>query len=285
MKRLLRSLLRIALVAVLAIVALLLLFQTRLMYFPRGRDAVRLHEAAQHHAQPLEWTTSAGRQSATYIPPAGSSAGVLPARLWVVCAGNGSLSLDLMADVLPWDPAAGFLFFDYPGYGGNEGKPSPASIRESAVAALTTLAASLHSTPTALAPRLGVIGHSLGSAAALIVAGEAGAKQAILFSPFTTMTEMGRRTVGWPLCLLNLHRYDNRARLDALDAAGARVLIIHGTEDEVIPVAMGRELAARHPQSTRFIEIPAAHHNDVLTAITDQVTRWLADEASAQGKK
>jgi hypothetical protein len=40
------------------------------------------------------------------------------------------------------------------------------------------------------------------------------------------------------------------------------VLIVHGTEDEVIPVELGRALSRRFP-SARLVELPRAHHNDL----------------------
>jgi fermentation-respiration switch protein FrsA (DUF1100 family) len=41
------------------------------------------------------------------------------------------------------------------------------------------------------------------------------------------------------------------------------VVIVHGTQDEIIPVTMSRGLAARYPDLITFREIPDGHHNDV----------------------
>src|SRR5205085_1923334 len=83
------------------------------------------------------------------------------------------------------------------------------------------------------------LGHSLGAAAALSAADALSLTRVVLLAPFTSMTDMARRTVGWPLCYINRHRFDNLARLAALASRGARVHVFHGALDEVIPVALG----------------------------------------------
>ncbi len=49
------------------------------------------------------------------------------------------------------------------------------------------------------------------------------------------------------------------------------MLIIHGDADEVIPYAMGQELAAAIP-GARLITVPGGHHND-LFALRGQALR------------
>jgi hypothetical protein len=41
------------------------------------------------------------------------------------------------------------------------------------------------------------------------------------------------------------------------------VRIYHGAADEVIPVRMGRALAAAHPDWIRYEEWPGTGHNDI----------------------
>jgi pimeloyl-ACP methyl ester carboxylesterase len=125
-----------------------------------------------------------------------------------------------------------------------------------------------------------VLGHSLGAAAALMAAEDLNARRGVLISPFTSMTDMGRIVLGWPLCHLNLHRFDNRKTLRrVVTHPEARFVIFHGAEDEVIPVRMGRELAAAHPQAVTFHEIPAAHHNDILALMQARIGRSMVELA------
>ncbi|HXL76358.1 MAG TPA: alpha/beta hydrolase, partial [Burkholderiales bacterium] len=57
------------------------------------------------------------------------------------------------------------------------------------------------------------------------------------------------------------HRFDNKEK-----AAGITlpVLIIHGTEDEVVPFAMGERLANMFPHA-QLAPIQGGQHNDLLT--------------------
>src|SRR5438132_1403133 len=75
-------------------------------------------------------------------------------------------------------------------------------------------------------------------------------QRSVLVSPFTNMRDMGRRMVGWPLCLLCEHNFDNRARLAELAARAnpPRVDIFHGTNDRSIPFWMGESLASAFPR-------------------------------------
>src|SRR5690606_16161767 len=94
-----------------------------------------------------------------------------------------------------------------------------------------------------LKTRIAVYGHSLGAAAVLQYAAVEGAQRAVLIAPFTTMLAMARRKVGWPLCNLLRHPFDNEACARVLRDRGTPVLVVHGSEDRVIHVTMGRHLA------------------------------------------
>ncbi|NHW87478.1 alpha/beta hydrolase, partial [Escherichia coli] len=55
-----------------------------------------------------------------------------------------------------------------------------------------------------------------------------------------------------------------RDRFDSLTKIAriaSPVVLLHGTRDDVVPVAMGRRLAAARPGS-RWVETPEATHND-----------------------
>jgi pimeloyl-ACP methyl ester carboxylesterase len=259
-----RTTVRSLVLALLASTVFLLSCQSKLIYYPRPYDKAALHDIMQRQGRRIEALTSQGRQVAFYLPPA-QNPGQPPAYLWLVCGGNGSLALDYSGEPLRWDPRFGYLFIDYPGYGLCEGQPSPAHVEENIVALSEALRKDLHWSEEEFRQRTGVLGHSLGSAAALIAADHLHLQSAILCAPFTTMTDMAKRVVGWPLCYLNQHRYDNLARLGSICARGAQVRIFHGCEDNAIPVAMSRKLAAAHPGHVRLTEVPNCGHNEVVT--------------------
>lgn len=269
-----RRLLRLLGIALLAPVVFLLGCQSRLIYYPRPYGEDHLARARKVGVISVEYATGEGRQVAHFVPPA-SGAAAKPRRIWVCFAGNGSLALDWVFMRSVWADDDACLLVDYPGYGLCEGKPNPARIRASARAAVEALARHQGTSVEEMTPRLAVLGHSIGCAAGLMLAHDLGVQRIVLISPFTSMTDMGRRVLGWPLCYLNLHRFDNRHHLAAVVQNGAKVTVLHGKEDDMIPVEMSRELAAAHPQAVRLLEIPDAGHNDILDFADAQIREAL----------
>lgn len=276
-------LLRCLLWAALSIVVFLASCQSKLIYFPSPYSPGELEEIGRRGGKRVEAATSQGRQVAFYLPSR-ETPSKPPDFLWLVFGGNGALALDYSPETVEWDARFGYLFVDYPGYGLCEGSPNPATIQESIVALAGKLQRDLRWDDSEFRARTGVLGHSLGCAAGLIAADRLDLMRAVLCASFTTMTDMARRVVGWPLCHLNRHRFDNVSRLTTLVARGARVRIFHGQEDEVIPVSMSRELAARFPEAIRLAEVPHCGHNDVVAIASPDIGRALRELAGAAAR-
>lgn len=231
--------------------------QEQLIYAP-----VRYPAGCAREPWGIEYEISAGRQTAFYVPPA---QGGPPARLWLMFGGNGCLALTSWRAVVDGndDPAAAFLLLDYPGFGFCEGRPSPAAIQESADRALARLREQWGG---GAAPRLRVLGYSLGTGPALHFAArheEAGA--IILLAPFTSIGEMQKFFYGVRTDFLLRHRFDNRSRVAALArrAVPPKLVIVHGGNDVTVPPAMGRQLAALLPSTAVFLDLPGAGHDGV----------------------
>jgi fermentation-respiration switch protein FrsA (DUF1100 family) len=67
-------------------------------------------------------------------------------------------------------------------------------------------------------------------------------------------------------------RYDSLAKASALQLP---TLIVHGTQDEVIPFAMGERLS-RTLTNARFIPIEGGHHNDLFLLAEDTILEAIA---------
>jgi fermentation-respiration switch protein FrsA (DUF1100 family) len=142
---------------------------------------------------------------------------------------------------------------EYRGYGGLEGSPTEDGLYADGKAAVETVLAE-----GARPDRLILIGRSLGSGVATELALHAPYGLLVLISPYTSIVAMGRAFTGPLADLVMPDRFDN---LEKLPRVQCPVVILHGDRDEVIPVAMGRELAAAVPGIT-YVEVPGAGHND-----------------------
>ncbi|NTV14656.1 MAG: alpha/beta hydrolase [Desulfobulbaceae bacterium] len=257
---------KIALLALLLLAALMVWLgrlQRRMIYAPRPYPEPL---ALPSGVLPLEYRTAQGRQTAFYLSPAVPPSPGRAPNLWLLCGGNSALALDwldLLSD-FP-DPSAAFLLLDYPGYGRCQGRPSPAAISESSEQALLALASHLHLSPESLESNLHALGHSLGAAAVLLTAARHPLKRLVLISPFTSLQDMAAQLVGKLLSRTLLHDYPNRSRLRQVlsQEAPVAITIIHGSHDKVVPVAMGRELAALSPR-INYREIAYGDHNYIL---------------------
>lgn len=235
--------------------------QGRLIY-PGERYAQVMWEKIPPGIEPLRYRTDQGEQVSFYRPPA---SGGEPRRLWLVCNGNGGYALQWpnLLELCP-DREAGFLLFEYPGYGFSEGSCTPGRILAASEGAVAALRARL-ALPDFDA-RLGVLGHSLGAAAALQYAAKHPVRRLVLAAPFTSMVDMGHRMLFWPCGQLIWHRFDNVDRLAEIAAQQPRppVLILHGGDDPMIPPAMSAALAAPYPEWVERRVVPGIDHDEIV---------------------
>jgi hypothetical protein len=149
--------------------------------------------------------------------------------------------------------AFGVFLTEYRGYGGLGGSPSEEGLYADGEATLAELG------------RLGVpverivlVGRSLGSGVAVELAVRHRVAALVLVSAYTSIVDMGRTVAGPIAPLVIRDRFDS---LSKIARVASPVVLLHGTRDDVVPVAMGRRLAAARPGS-RWVEVPEATHND-----------------------
>jgi fermentation-respiration switch protein FrsA (DUF1100 family) len=185
-----------------------------------------------------------------WVPQAGA-----PVLVWF--HGNaGNISHRLENIKLLHDLAAVQVFiFDYREYGKSHGKISREGTFKDAAAAYRYVAAS-RKVP---ASDLVLFGRSLGTALATDLAVRVPCRSLIIESAFTNSSDMAKLFAPFMFDWRPSIPYDNLGKVDKLKVP---LLIIHGADDEIIPVAMGRRLyaAARDPKELYII--PGAHHND-----------------------
>mgnify|MGYP000107730349 CR=1 FL=1 len=96
---------------------------------------------------------------------------------------------------------------------------------------------------------------------------------------------MSRALTGLPLGFLVWDRFDNSKRLAELAERGpGEVIILHGSDDEAIPVWMSRTLAAQQKQIVRLREIPGGRHNTIPLTHPEMIAEALRECGGDAGK-
>ncbi len=225
--------------------------------------------AAELGAEPLHLRAEDGTALYGWYKPATSGR---PGRRAVLYFhGNGEtvaagVPLMQLANRHGWD----FAVVAFRGYPGSEGAPSEAGVARDARALWDHVTGARGID----AARVVLHGRSLGGAVAIRLASERRPGGLVVESSFTSMVDMARRQAPlYPVRLLLRHPFDSAARAPSIDVP---VLVLHGSADRVVPVAMGRALARRFPDA-RYVEVPGGTHNELLVLASDAARRaWLA---------
>jgi len=157
--------------------------------------------------------------------------------------------------------AAGFsvLAYDYRGYGmSTGGAPTTAGASRDLRTVYGHATRELEIRPD----RIILLGRSVGSGPAVELAAEEPVAGLIVESGFTSAFQ-----VVLPAPLLPFDRFPNLKRIRRVQAP---VLVVHGIQDEVVPVVHGRRLfaAAREPKRAFWVE--GAGHNDLVAVAGEE---------------
>jgi hypothetical protein len=225
--------------------------------FPAPRTPLPDPVKTLGYGEPLELPMKDGTRLVGWFLPAAAPSRPAPpsaALLWFY--GNGETIGDIWPIIRDFRPPnAALLVVDYPGYGGSGGRATEAGMYEAADLAYQALI----SRPDVDRRRIYVYGRSLGSAAATHTAVTHEVAGVILESPFTSARGMAARHYRiFPTALVRL-RLDN---LGTMARIHCPILIFHGTADMLVPIAMGREVAAAAGGPVEFVMIEGAGHND-----------------------
>jgi len=181
-----------------------------------------------------------------------------PKRAILYCHGNGehvAFNADLAALLRDSLQASVFLF-DYRGYGRSAGRPSEEGCIADGRAAQRWLAKRMESRPSELI----LMGRSIGTAVAVALAAEQGAAALVLESAFPTMTDVAALHHPWlPVRWAMDNRYDCLSRIARFHGP---LLQSHGTADELIPLALGRQLFDAAPSTHKqWLALSNLGHN------------------------
>lgn len=151
----------------------------------------------------------------------------------------------------------GLFMSSYRGYSGSTGHPSEYAIHADAKVAYEYLRS--QGVPTS---NIVVFGESLGTGVAVRLATEKDVAGVVLDAPYTSMVAVGQLHYPWvPVSFLLLDRYDSLGIIKRLHAP---LLVLHGSEDRLIPVTMGKELFDAAPNPKVMEIIAGAGHGNIF---------------------
>lgn len=155
------------------------------------------------------------------------------------------------------EDGSGVFYLNNRGYGGSSGHPTEADNVADGLLAYDYLRGLGEP-----AEKIVVYGESLGSGQATQLGAQKQVRAVILEAPLTSTVDVGKRTYFFlPLGLLMTDQFRN---LDHVAKVRAPVLVLHGDQDGVIPVEMGKQVyaAANEPKTLELF--PDGAHSDLF---------------------
>jgi fermentation-respiration switch protein FrsA (DUF1100 family) len=255
MTRMLWQALIAALVAYALVLALVYLFQSRLVYFPEtGRSVAATPQAYGLRFEPVTITTEDNERLAAWWVPAENALGAV--LFFHGNAGNISHRLDYleMFNRLRYST----LIVDYRGYGQSTGSPGEQGTYRDAQASWDYL----RHARAAREQDIVVVGESLGGAVAAWLAARERPRAVVLASTFTSVPDLGAQVYPFlPVRLLSRIRYDTLAAVKAIKSP---LLVAHSREDDIIPYAQGRALYEAANEPKQFLDLAGGHNDGFL---------------------
>lgn len=235
------------------ILVVMYLFQRTLQYVPDRRPAGSPQDHGLPHMKAVAVTTRDGLElQAWYQPPRDDNGKVV-----VYFHGNAGHHAHRASKIIHFIEAGyGVYLCGYRGYGGNPGRPSEQGFYADARAGLDWL-----NDAGISQNRMIFYGESIGAGVAIELAQEHPPLAMILEAPFSSAVDVARKHYAWlPVDALMRDRFLN---IDKIASIKSDLLIVHGDEDEVTPIALAQKLfdAANHPKE--FITINGGHHSDL----------------------
>lgn len=243
----------IVLGVVLVLLALLWLFQRRLIYQP---DTAAVPRAADvlPGAEDVALTTSDGLKLGAWYVPATARARDITVLVANGNGGNRAGRAPLAGELA----AAGFdvLLFDYRGYAGNDGSPDATGLIRDAQAAYRYLTEDRRVPPD----RMLYFGESLGCGAVVGLAVSHPPAGLLLRSPYESLAAVGQHH--YPIVPVRLLLRDEFPVSEQIAGVDVPTTVVYGTADDVIPPEQSRAVAAAAAGPVDIVELAGVGHND-----------------------
>jgi hypothetical protein len=246
----LKSVLLVALVCYVGLVAVMYLAQRKLMYFPY---AARMAPADADFPQAREVDLKAAdgvRILAWTVPPKPGKPVVL-----YLHGNGGSVAHRVPRFRKLVDDGTGLVALSYRGYGGSDGNPTEDGLIADGRAAYDFARATW---PDA---KIVLWGESLGTGVAVALAAEKDVAAVILEAPFTSTADVAFSA--YPFIPVRLLMKDQFRSDDRIGKVKAPVLVMHGARDRIVPFRMGERLFALANEPKQFVRFAEGGHEDL----------------------
>jgi fermentation-respiration switch protein FrsA (DUF1100 family) len=231
-----------------AVAILMLLLQSRFVYFPTRDIEVTPADAGLAY-EDISMDTSDGVTLNGWFVGAEHSRGVI-----LFCHGNGgNISHRLQSIEIFNGLGLSVFIFDYRGYGRSKGTPSESGTYRDAEAAWHYLVNVRGVSPADIV----IFGRSLGGAVGARLARERESAALIVESAFTSVEDLGAEIYPYlPVRLLSRFHYRT---VEYLARVRCPVLVIHSRDDELVPHRHGQRLFQAANKPKQFLEISGGH--------------------------
>jgi len=168
----------------------------------------------------------------------------------------------------------GLLALSFRGYGGSTGRPTERGL-------LNDGAAAYNFATSRYAPeRLVVWGYSLGTGVAVAIAAEHPVGKVILEAPFSSVVDAAAAAFPmFPVRWLLLDQFRSDQRISALKAP---LLLMHGEQDAVVPIELGKRLFELAPEPKRFVAFPTGTHVNLAELGAVEIGRAFLSDMTVQ---
>jgi len=181
----------------------------------------------------------------------------------LIYANGNATAMGTAIDRIQWferNCSASLFFFDYPGYGTSQGRPSQASIEKLSALWNKVLREKGWTEKDTL-----LFGHSLGGGVMSQWLKHHGGAGLILDSSFTSVLDMAQQQYPiLPVSLLLKHPFRSD---EVLASAQVPILIAHSPKDEIVPYAMAEDnakIAKEH--LVDFVQLEGSHNDAWLVS-------------------
>jgi uncharacterized protein len=244
------------------VLALIRLFETRLIFFPNFPD--RLDGDWHPRGLPVQdvWLTSADgvKLHAWWIPND-------KAKFTFLAFHGNAANIANRAGIYEFlhGLPANVFALEYRGYGHSEGAPSEAGIYRDAEAAYEYLV----NEKKIEGKTIITFGQSLGTAVATHLAAHREVAGLVLEAPFPSASRVARK-VYWFLPGIGLVVYGQFDTAEWIKKVRAPVLVAHCTDDPVIPFPFGQEVYEAAPNPKTFVPVHSSCHEEAAIMAPSQ---------------